>query len=737
MNAPANPSELDVAPSIVRVLWWKRPHLWLAAMVVGFFVISVYSGLVGYLDFQLENPTDAGIITQAVASTAHGHVAPFFEYWDCLHKSRCSFLLVHPALILYVAVPFYQLAPSTVTLFVLRSAVIALAAIPLYWLTRQTTGSSRKALFCAGMFLVWAPTFAGDAFSLHLESLFPLELFSLVALWQAGRYRLAFGVAGAAFLTYEVSPLFVFLVGLFFLAPYVERILRRLWRRWRSRASSRSSPTGPFHALQDGWRIREIRYLIALLAASAAAYVVLSLFINVWGCRILSVSCPSVSPGIVGVFSNPSSPGFHSLNAILSSPPTVNNVEFWLILYALVGFLPLRSPRALILSLPWIGWTFLTISSNFTVLGREYTLIAAGPIFIGLAYGLVRIPSSWIGQEREVTAPALGAEPSTPADPAPARARRRPFRWSRGVWIGVVTAVVIANGLLMPIDPALSDLGFRPGPPFVSNYFHHSLEIAPGFMWVEKLLTVVPYSATVSSPGSLFPLIANYPHAYVPFSGSEASLPFNVSGGPQYVFVSTPVAGIGTNLTRNISNPALYGVRAYVGNSAIGPLFIYEQDYSLPAELFGPAPSFAPANYLPDAGLTVGPKGLLENNVSVPSGKVIADSGGPNSSGLVWSGPNVFLPAGSYNLTIGLAVTGVNLTRHPNQSAVRVEVKGFGGVALNETLPASRFVSGVWMYLSFNILLVNPIPGVDVEGYLESGEFSLAVASVSIEPSGE
>jgi len=711
-------------------------------MVVGFFAISVYSGFVGYTNFQLENATDAGIITQAVASTAHGNAIPYYEYWDCFHKSRCSFLLVHPGLVLYAAVPFYQVLPSTVTLFALRSAVVAAAAVPLYWLARQVTRSSGKALLAAGLYLVWAPVFAGDTFSLHLESLFPIELILLAALWQSGHYRWGLAVAGVAFVTYEVSPLFTFLVGLFFLSPYLERALRRRWSNWRTGRTSpramRGIPARWARTLREGWRIREVRYLVVLMAASALAYVALSLFINVWGCRWLGVACPTVQPGILGIFSNPSSHGFHSPETILRSPVTVTVAEYWLILYALVAFIPLFSPRTLILSVPWIGWTFLTLSTNFATIGREYSLIAAGPLFIGVAFGLDRIHL-----EPRDSAPPAKSGTSEPRAGDPKQSvqvsAHRAFGLRRKGWAGALAVVVIANALLMPINPVLSDLGLASGLPLAPDYFDHSLEISPGYEWVHELVSVVPSTASFEVTSAVFPLVANDPRAYVAgpdLAPGDWDLPFNFSGGPQFVLVPSSVGALGLDLARNLSDPMLYGMRGYVGSSTLGPLLLYEEGYSLPAELFGPELPESVTTYLPSEGIEQGPKGDLITNSSAPSGRAITDAGGTNGTGLVWEGPDTLIPPGNYTLSIEVAVTSSNSTARPDQTALRIEVGGFGHNPLNETYPESQFVSGTWMNLSLNFSLEDPLPKMYIQGFLVDPLLSVAIASESVEPDG-
>ncbi|MGP8076566.1 MAG: DUF2079 domain-containing protein [Thermoplasmata archaeon] len=713
-------------------------------MVVAFFAISLYSGFAAYENLQLQNSSDAGIITQAVASTSFGRAAPFYESYDCLVKSRCSFLLVHPAFVLYGAVPFYRLAPSTVTLFALRSALVATAALPLYWLTRQVTGSPGKGLLAAGMFLVWAPSFVGDAFSLHLESLFPLELFSLAALWQAGRYRSGLAVAGAAFLTFEVAPLFTFLVGVFFLSPYVERGLSSLSHRRRSgdrvRISARARISGWVNTIRGGWRTRELRYLLVLMASSILAFVALSLFINVWGCEILGVACPSISPGIAGSFQNPSSSPVVTLGTLLQSAQTITSVEYWLILYALVAFIPLLSPRALLLSVPWIGYTLLTDSSRFTTLGHQYSLIAAAPIFIGLAYGLRRVNLGPHVSVRGAETPGRG-DTRTSASlrvPGASPGHRQVMAIT---WTGVLCAVVVVNGLLAPINPVLSDLGVTAGAPFESGYFHHSLAISPGFEWVQHLLSTVPSNASLAVVTSLYALSANYPHAYLvqPGHTNTSNLPFSVAGGPQYALLFASSLGkdnLGPALRENLSNPLLYGLRGYVASSTQGPVLLYEAGNSQPAELFGPQMTRTVGNYLPGSGLAAGPKGVQAVNSSSPSGSVIESSGAVKGTGLVWTGPTVTVAPGSYTLSFEVEANGANITAHPGRAAMRIAAEGFGGIALNQTLTDSQFIPGTWTRITFNISLENPIPNLNFDGFLEDSQLSIAVASVSLWPIG-
>jgi uncharacterized membrane protein len=720
---------------------WRSPRRWLALLVVGFFAVSLYAGYVSYVDFQTQNSTDTGIITQAVASTALGHNPPFFESYDCMVKARCSFLLVHPGVVLYGAVPFYALFPSTLTLFALRSALVALTAVPLYWLTRQVTRSPGKGLLAAGLFLVWAPGFLGDAFSLHLETILPLELLTLAALWQSGRYRWGLLVAAVAFLTLEIAPVFTFLIGVFFVLPYGARELRRWWRdRGASRRNDRDLRT-PFAALvargRAALRIRELRYAFVLMGCSVLAYVALLSFMNVWGAGVLGVASPAVPPGISGVFYDNSTPASASIPTILASSQTVLTAEYWLILYATLAFLPLLSPRALVLSVPWIGWTFLSDSSRFTTLGHQYSMIAAGPLFIGLAYGLDRLPvRPWFSPAPR---PAVSAERrswSLGAGPGSRFGRTRGVSVATAVLLG---GVIVGNVLLAPIDPVLSETGVVVGAPFEPGYFDHSLTPSPSFGYAERLVATVPYTSTVTAPSALFPLFANYPHAYVllgPGSARPQNLPFPATEGPTYVLMDESSFGTGGTVFRgNLSNPVLYGMSGYVGSSSVGPLLLYERGYAQLAVPFGPTPAPSNATYVPGQGLDAGPIGVQVGGSSSTSSVVIESAPDTKRGGTVALSGESFLPVGSYVVRMLVNVTAVYGGATPRTTVLRAYGAGIGPAMINSSYSASQLEGAGWTTLTWNFTLANPLPDFEVEAILPTTDASLAVASVSIGPS--
>jgi len=713
--------------------WESKWVLALGAMIAGFFALSLYAGATGYVNFQLANATDAGIFTQAVWSTAHGGVPPFFETSDCLFKGRCSFLLVHPAFLLYAVVPTFWVAPSVVTLFAVRAAVVALAAVPLFWLTRQLTGSDRWALLSAAMYLLWAPT-STDDFSFHMETFLPLEILLLVALWQAGRYRWGLVAALAAFLTIEIAPVFTFLVGAFFLIPPVERMLRATRARWGARATESFSIRAElgrwWRSFRESLRHPPVRYTVLLMGISVTAFVLLYSFLNVWGARVLGVPSPATGTGLSGLFYNNSTTPPAPISAIFTSSQTIASAEYWLFLYALLAFIPFLSLRSFVLSVPWIGWTFLSDSSRFTSLGHQYSFIAAGPLFVGFAYGLEVLV------KRPVAVPG--------PRPAAGNARRPwslPGSTRRRAAVGAGLAVAIGvNVLFLPFNPLLPSLGYSPGGPVETGYFDHTLTVIPGFAETQAMIGLVPPNATLATPSALYALAATHSNLLI-LGGREVAstslLPFNYTGWPDYaLFYSTIEPSLDDKVWGNYSNGSMYGMRAYVASTGIGSVFLYEERFSQPAVAFGGALSPSAVNWTPKRGLSTGPIGFERENASSPTGSVIETNLSVHRAGLAWTGSLPVLAPGSYTFNVTLAVTGLNGTVAPEKLVFGVVAGGFGRTLFDQNLTLEELRGSPWVHVTWNSTLLSPLPGFEVQGFLRIADCSVAVAQVEAQVVG-
>lgn len=160
---------------------------------------------------------DLGSFTQAVWATAHGHFLQVTEAGG----TEVSRLGIHVDPIIAALAPLWWLWPSPVLLLTAQAIMLAIGAVPLFWLGRKHLPRPRDAAFIACAYLL-CPTVAWNAVSdFHAVALaVPLLLF---AIWYLEENRLVpFAVsAGAAVLCQEQIGVVVGCLG--------------LWYAWRRR----------------------------------------------------------------------------------------------------------------------------------------------------------------------------------------------------------------------------------------------------------------------------------------------------------------------------------------------------------------------------------------------------------------------------------------------------------------------------------------------------------------------
>lgn len=96
---------------------------------------------------------DLGNFTQAIWSTAHGHLLEVTE----VGGAQVSRLGIHVDPILLLLVPAWKLWPSPVMLLVVQALALASGGLPLFWLARKHLASDRDAALMAAAYLI-SPT---------------------------------------------------------------------------------------------------------------------------------------------------------------------------------------------------------------------------------------------------------------------------------------------------------------------------------------------------------------------------------------------------------------------------------------------------------------------------------------------------------------------------------------------------------------------------------------------------
>ena len=162
---------------------------------------------------------DLGNMVQAVWSTAHGNLLQTTN----LHGAQVSRLAAHVDPILVVFAPLWWLWPSPSLLLTAQAIVVALGALPLFWLARKHTGDERAALGFSLAYLLFPATEWMTLNEFHPVALAcPLLLF---AIWYLDEDRLlpftSFALLAA--LTREEIPFVIAGLGVWY------ALARRRW----------------------------------------------------------------------------------------------------------------------------------------------------------------------------------------------------------------------------------------------------------------------------------------------------------------------------------------------------------------------------------------------------------------------------------------------------------------------------------------------------------------------------
>lgn len=710
--SPSAGSAPDTTPPATRRAAFSRipAAVWLFVAISIYFVASLALSWLRAVELQATT-WDLGLYQQALWSTAHGR--PFFEAADLETGGYHSLLQVHSVFLLYLVVPLYNLVPSEITLFALQSAAVAGAAIPLYLLAKDLTRSPRLALGCAILFLAATPVLSANLFDFHAEAFLPLELFGTVLCWQRGRYRIGAVLAAASYATFELAPVILFFVGVYFLLPSSSA-----WKNWSARRAIDSGWAGWLGGLRALVSSRRVQASLALAAASLAAYFLL-LFLRVdvlssaLGTTPLAVP---VSGYVIG--DTPASLGLSLSNIGIGFGA---KAVYWLLLLALLGFVPLLAPRALVLSLPWFVFTFLSSNLNYVVLGFQYGFIAAAPLFVAFAYALPRLVRLL---ERD-TMPLPESKRSGLVD------SKSPWlRQPRRTLFFALATLIAVNLALSPANPVMQDHGLGGG---------YQVEYDPpaGFAAVQRLAALIPTDESVIASNNLFPLVANRAQAYSFFfePNNFLLLPFNATDLPEYVFLdATEISSVPVWLGWDLYAPGSFGVRGVAWSSPTETVLLFERAYSgapvefgspaaFPEVILGPAIADAEAGYVTTSPMGDGP------NVAASA---------PGTVGTFFFGPGTALPGGPFTVQLSIhAEPAAGLpSPSPTEPVLWIEGAAFAQTPyFVETLDWQSLDSSGWKTVELNFTSPGPILDFTVEGNSVALNAQIFLASVVVAPS--
>lgn len=460
--------------NVKNILRWLTNKLSLKdkAQYLVIFCIAIYAVFFSYYTIAKHysfhtSAWDLGGYEQILWSTIH-HRKLFWGFPDPTNNPTGYYFGVHFSPILFLVLPIYAIFQVTETLLVLQSFVLALAALPLYWLARDELDSKIAGIIFVLVYLLYPPLHGVNWFDFHIQTFLPVTFLLTFYYFKKEKWTKYFIFLILALSVSEAVPPIVVFMGLY-----------GLWSNRRSifLRSTRTKITVFFENKAIFYSIVSIALGIIwfIVALEVIHLINPPLPFTMW--EKFGTSLPSV---ILNILSNP----LRAVGIAFTPPET----KFFYIvgLLAPVMFLSLLDPPSLLIATPWIVASMISsIPAYYTPVGFQYPTYITPFIFISAIYGVKHL--TMMGKTINLDRSKL---------------------LSSSLKRILVTMLVVS--IICSIT--LSPIGIGRQKPQIT--FHDEM--------LNDVIELIPPSASVSTQNNIFPHLSRRLNAYpYPMSGVE------------------------------------------------------------------------------------------------------------------------------------------------------------------------------------------------------------------------
>jgi len=446
------------------------------------------------------------------------------------------FFGTHFSPILFIILPIYFLYQATETLLVLQSFVIALGALPLYWLARDELKSKIAGFVIALAYLLYAPLHGVNWFDFHTQAFIPL-FFNLAFYYFTKKKWIKYLICVIFVLSVnEAMPLMIIAMGIY-----------GLWKRRNDITEYLSKKK---NMLEDKTALISLSTIILgfvwfIVARKIISTINPSLPFTMW--NEFGTDLPSI---FVAMISNP----LNTLE-VMFSRYSVDKFFYIVELFLPLLFLSFLDPPSLFIALPWIGMSFLSnINPYITPVGYQYPAHILTIIFVSAIYGVKRLK---IIKRRVELSPR--------------------FKWKKSFKISdkqlQQTALVLIIICSVSTYIGLSPLGVNlkigvNGRPVGSSYNQV----------LRDVISFIPNNATISTQNNIFPIFARRMNAY-PYPSDEADY-ILVDSRNMWYHVNVPFQHVETNiphfdeLISGVVKNKTFGLLV-----AVDGIYLFKKDY--------------------------------------------------------------------------------------------------------------------------------------------------------------
>jgi uncharacterized membrane protein len=333
----------------------------LAIGVILYAVIFSYLSLFRYNTFQLEY--DLAVFNQALWNTVmHGELLTNSLEQVAHSMAIGSHMGVHFSPILFSLVPFYLISPSSHTLLIAQSVLLALGAVPIYFCGREILGKGAGCII-AFTYLIYPPLHGVNLYDFHEVAFLPVLMGFVLWGYVSGKRNMMLLFALLALLVKEDVSIIIFMIGL--VGMYQTRN----------------------ESLSSRW------HFLVLMIMSVLTLLIFFLVIHPY----FIPSAPIGSSGFLQQYMDP----VHS-----ATQHSSYRFDYILKAFTPLLFVPLLAPELLLISIPSFIEILFSGSIYYSV-WFHYSALIISTLFIATIIGLSRI-RSWEGTvKKNVYTPVL------------------------------------------------------------------------------------------------------------------------------------------------------------------------------------------------------------------------------------------------------------------------------------------------------------------------------------------
>jgi uncharacterized membrane protein len=318
---------------------------------------------------------DMGIFTQSLWTTLYANK---FLYHTCelFINPSGSFFGVHFSPILFLVLPFYRVVTASETLLVIQSFILALAAVPIYKLAKEYAGGRIVGLLFASVYLMYPAIQFVNWYDFHVQAFLPLFFgFTMYYITKENWPRYFLFIC-LSLIVEEHVALIVAFVGIYIAWKYRRQILSSF--RSNEPAGMKVLVISVTTIVISGfWYWFTLWQRNTFFPTNPAA---IEDFLGSTNFLILGAKDPLQIPWLV--ITRP----WNAIQALAFDGQY--KLLYLAVLFGPVAYFSFKAPSALIPTIPWFAFSFLSQSMAHHTLGNHYQAYLVAFIFAASIFGL-------------------------------------------------------------------------------------------------------------------------------------------------------------------------------------------------------------------------------------------------------------------------------------------------------------------------------------------------------------